>query len=76
MMNRDYTVRAGVIRLERTRQRLSQQRLADRAGLSIGQISRIETGSIETPHFDTIEKLAWALELDADELYDVHLPTP
>jgi transcriptional regulator with XRE-family HTH domain len=75
-MERDYRIRGDVIRYERTRRRMSQQRLAEKSGLSLGQISRIESGKIESPHFSTVEKIAKALGIDADDLIDVLLPFP
>ncbi len=75
-MESDYKVRGNVLRYHRTRQRMSQQRLAEKAGLSIGQVSRIETGKIAAPHFSTIEKLAGALGIEADDLVEFLLPDP
>jgi transcriptional regulator with XRE-family HTH domain len=39
-------------------------------------LSRIETGKIAAPHFSTIEKLAGALGIEADELIEFLLPDP
>jgi len=75
-MQADYRVRPDVIRYERTRQRLSQQKLAEKAGLSLGQISRIESGKIEAPRFPTIEKIASALRVAEDDLIELLLPPP
>lgn len=75
-MERDYRIRGDVVKYHRTNQRMSQQRLAEKAGLSLGQISRIESGKIESPHFSTIEKLAAALGLDEDDLIELLLPIP
>lgn len=75
-MERDYKIRGDVVKYHRMRQRMSQQRLAEKAGLSLGQISRIESGKIESPHFGTIEKLAAALGLEEDDLIELLLSIP
>jgi transcriptional regulator with XRE-family HTH domain len=72
-MLRDYTIRADVMKRERTKKRMSQQRLAEKARLSLGQVSRIESGRTPSPHFPTIEKLAAALDLDPNDLIEIHL---
>ena len=46
---------------------LTQGELADRAGVGLPTISRIENGRVE-PHFRTIRKLAKALDIDPAEL--------
>ena len=46
---------------------LTQEALAERAGLSARGISDLERGERERPHFDTVELLAGALELAAQE---------
>lgn len=71
-----YRIRGDVVRYHRSKQRMSQQRLAEKAGLSVGQVSRIENNKIDSPHFPTIEKLAEALGLDADDLIEFLLPIP
>jgi transcriptional regulator with XRE-family HTH domain len=75
-VEKDYRIKGDVIKYHRTRQRLSQQKLAEKAGLSLGQISRIESGKIESPHFATIEKLADALGLPEDDLIELLLLAP
>lgn len=47
---------------------ISQQELAERAGLSLGQVNRIERGEIPSPHYSTIRKLARALEVEPEDL--------
>ncbi len=56
-------------RLKRAREQalLTQQELAERAGLGFPTISRIENDHVE-PHFRTIRKLAKALGVDPAEL--------
>lgn len=54
------------IRLDRE---MTQQELANLADLSLGQISRIEGGKIDSPHFRTVRKLAGALGVETEDLY-------
>ena len=46
---------------------LTQQELAERAGVGVATIIRIETGQV-APHFQTLRKLATALGVEAGEL--------
>jgi transcriptional regulator with XRE-family HTH domain len=51
---------------------LTQQELESRIGKSdkeAGYISRLETGAIETPPFETMQKIADALEFDVIEFF-------
>lgn len=75
-MDNDYKVRGDMIRYHRKRNRLTQQQLAQRAGLSLGQVSRIEGGKIETPHFGTIERIAAVLGMESDDLIEWLMPIP
>lgn len=53
-------------------QGLTQQELEKRIGkleTEAGYISRIETGSIETPPFEVIDKIAYELDVDVAELF-------
>ncbi len=47
---------------------LTQEQLAERSGVGITTINRIETGTVKDPHFSTLRKLAAALEVDPAEL--------
>ena len=51
----------------RIRRALTQQELADRAGVSSNAINRIELNKAE-PHMSTLRKLAKALDVDPAEL--------
>jgi len=51
----------------RTRLNLTQGQLADNAGLSLNQVSRIERGTAK-PELETIKKLSTSLYCSADEL--------
>ena len=62
-------VQIGVRLLHTRRLRMwTQGRLAEEAGLSPTTVSGIETGRIARPHFDTLHKLAQALDLDPQVL--------
>ena len=54
---------AGVLRELRTRARLTQQELADAAGLSLRTVSDLERGAATTPQKGTVRLLADALHL-------------
>jgi transcriptional regulator with XRE-family HTH domain len=60
---------ADAIRQIRMDREITQQELANVADLSLGQISRIEGGRIASPHFRTVRKIAGALGVETDELY-------
>ena len=51
----------------RIRRALTQQELADRAGVSSNAINRIELNKAE-PHMSTLRKVAKALDVDPTEL--------
>ena len=52
----------------RRRAMLTQEQLAEKSGVGITTINRIETGAVKDPHFSTLRKLARALEVDPAEL--------
>lgn len=56
------------LRRARTRAKLSQEQLADLAGLNRTYVNKIETGRIYRPEDENIEKLAAALGMTPDEL--------
>jgi transcriptional regulator with XRE-family HTH domain len=60
---------ADAIRLREVRERrfLTQQQLAERAGVAKVTIARIETGATR-PSFTTVRKLAAALEVSPEEI--------
>ena len=55
---------------ERRRAALTQGELAERAGVGINTIVRIETGEISEPRVSTLRKLANALGVEARDLLD------
>jgi transcriptional regulator with XRE-family HTH domain len=52
------------VKRERERALLTQQELAEHAGIGLTTLNRIENDHAE-PHFRTIRKLAKALDIDA-----------
>ena len=59
------------IRSIRLSRNLTQRELADRVGLNVTYLSRIENDRLDsdqTPRESTLQKIANALETDADEL--------
>ena len=57
------------VRVLRKQADLSQEELAARAGISVDFLGLIERG-INAPSFETLEKLAEALEVPVGELFD------
>ena len=59
-------------RLKKLRRRamLTQEQLAQKSGVGITTINRIETGAVEDPHFSTLRKLARALDAKPRELLE------
>jgi transcriptional regulator with XRE-family HTH domain len=55
------------VKTVRERALLTQEELADRAGIGTATLNRIEKDRVE-PHFRTIRKLAHALDVDPSEL--------
>jgi transcriptional regulator with XRE-family HTH domain len=48
---------------------ITQHDLESRIGKETGYISRVETGRIETPPFEMIQKIADVLQLDVGEFF-------
>src|SRR5215204_2465720 len=61
------TTFADVLRHLRTAASLSQEDLAERAGLSLRGVSDLERGLRRAPHLTTVRMLADALELGPDD---------
>ncbi len=55
------------LRLQRQRRKLTQEQLADKAGMSVAYVSLLERGE-RTPPLDTLEQLAKALRVEPLEL--------
>lgn len=53
---------------ERKRASLSQQQLADKAGLALSTLTKIERGAIKNPSVFTVQDLARSLKLSLEEL--------
>ncbi len=73
-MGRAYRIRGDALSYRRVRRHMTQKQLGEKAGVSYATISRIENGEITTPRFSTIEQLASALDIEADEL--IEFPPP
>jgi transcriptional regulator with XRE-family HTH domain len=58
------------LREERRRAGLTQGELADKAGVGVNTIVRIERGEITEPRVSTLRKLAGALRLEIRELLE------
>lgn len=60
-----------ITRLKQHRQRalMTQRDLAERAGVTVQTLVRLEHGRTK-PHLSTVKRLADALEIDADQLWD------
>lgn len=56
------------VRQLRNRASLTQEQLAERAQISVSFLSMIERGE-RSPHLETLEKLAFALEVGVDTLF-------
>ena len=54
--------------LKKWRAEMTQAELAERAGVSRATINRIEQGHAESVTFETVNRLARALRVDADVL--------
>ncbi len=52
---------------------LTQGQLAQRAGVNSGTLARLEQGGIQDPHFSTLEKLAGALDVKIEQLYNTEI---
>ncbi len=58
---------------ERRRVGLSQETLADKAGISYSTLTKIERGAILEPSVFTVAKLAGAIGISLDKLLSIHL---
>ena len=66
-MGRTTTTFADVLRQLRTAASLSQEELAERAGVSLRGVSDLERGLRRAPHLSTVRMLADALELGPED---------
>lgn len=57
------------IKEARTRRRLTLRDLAEISGISYSQLSKIERGLAKKPTEESLDNLAYALNVDKDELY-------
>lgn len=59
-----------ILRRERQRAHMTVRQLAENAGVAPSSVSRIESGSIALPTPDLLQRLARALRIDVEELYE------
>jgi len=59
---------AGILKQLRKQKGWSQQKLAEKTGLSFNAITKIEQGRAEHPTLKTLIKLAYIFEVSIDEL--------
>lgn len=62
---------SAALRAHRTRAGLTVRQLAEKSGLTSSTLSRLETGQIETPRPEHLQRLARALDVDIEDLYAV-----
>lgn len=67
-MPKEKTNIGGNIRRYRLKRKLSQEKLAHLAGLSLPTIVKIESGATQNPGLDTAQKIARALGISTDDL--------
>lgn len=61
------------LRKERKAAGLSQHQLAGLAGVSQGSVSKLETGELVRPSYETLHRLAWALQKVGRRVEPQHL---
>ncbi len=70
MPDRDVLERIGAnVRAERARRRLTQEQLADRAGLAVTQVARMERGEVDSGVTKYVS-IARALHMDVSDLFE------
>lgn len=75
MEERELSERFGLLlAAHRKRKRLKQRQLADKAGVSVDMIVRLE-GATSTPSFQTISKLSTALNVEPAAFFSTDLRT-
>jgi len=67
-MSNNISTIAKNIRKHRTQKGLSQDKLSRLADISHATIIKIESGGIQSPTIDTVQKIAKALDVSLDEL--------
>lgn len=67
-MKKENTTIGKNIRKCRQKQGLSQDKLSKLANISNVSIIKIESGAIQSPTIDTVQKIAKALKISVDEL--------
>lgn len=69
-MTRAYRLKEGKLLYERGKRGWSQRRAADEAGLNKSLYNRIERGHVDSPQYDTLEKIAEAYGLEVSDIIE------
>jgi transcriptional regulator with XRE-family HTH domain len=69
MIDSDPTRLGSTLRRRRITAGLTLREVAERTGMTISTISRLEVGEIETPKPEHLQRLARALDIEIEELY-------
>lgn len=64
------------LRTARRIARLTQEQLADLAGVKQATISQIENGEVTRPEYTTVARLARALNISPEELFPLQSDSP
>jgi transcriptional regulator with XRE-family HTH domain len=59
------------LRAARLKAKLTQEELAEKSGVEQATISNLETGRVQSPQWDTVARLAEALDVDPYKLFPV-----
>ena len=70
MLNGAHGVIGEQIKEWREKRGLTQQGLAEAAGISVSVVSKLEQGTITDPHWSVVQALANALGVGTDQLRD------
>lgn len=71
MSTSDLPELSAALRAHRSRAGMTVRQLAQKSGLTSSTLSRLETGQIETPRPEHLQRLARALDVDIEDLYAV-----
>ena len=69
MATRNLQQLSAILRRERARAGLTVRGLAEKSGLVVSTVSRLESGLVAEPRPSHLQKLAQALSIDVEELY-------
>ena len=69
MQQREASQFGEALRAARTRAGLTVRQLAEKSDLTAATVSRLETGAIESPRPEHLQRLARALDVDIEDFY-------